>query len=336
MLRHYCILLLSKVVFMFRKIHLITLDVASPIRAANYEERLKNLDNELPADMMNVLQSDFLLTGKVHVLMSLPAAPNAYKHLLSIQSFILIEADARYFTKRQNYDSFLLLFTYGGEGTLNYDGVTYTMKENEGFFIDCRKPHEYYTSSDYWYHSDLHFNGASAACIYQEFDREHAVKFHVSTRDIYQTQLESLLLDYTNASAHRRFYVSAHLHALLSFILQETEKQHKSVVPDTIRYLLKYMESNHTNPLTLDQLAAFSGLSKYHLSREFKKYTGYSPNDYLIELRLAHAKLLLSNTTLPSYKIGMIVGIPNEANFLRLFKQKTGMTPGTFRTRKDE
>lgn len=320
---------------MFDHINLISLDASFPIRAANYEEQLKQFDNEIPADALNAFQSEFILTGKIHVLMPRPVLPNTLNSLLYLQSFILIDADTRYFTKRADYASYLLLYTYSGEGTLKYNGTTYTLKENEGFFIDCRKPHEYYTASDRWYHADLHFDGSPASYIYEEFEREHRNKFHFSTRDAYQTRLEALLYDYTNASVHRDFYVSAHLNTLLSFILLESEKQNTSDMPDTICYLLKYMEANYASALTLDHLASFAGISKYHLSREFKKYTGYSPNDYLIELRLAHAKLLLTNTTLPSYKIGVIVGIPNEANFLRLFKQRTGITPGAYRKRKD-
>ena len=80
-----------------------------------------------------------------------------------------------------------------------------------------------------------------------------------------------------------------------------------------------------------NSMAAFAGISKFYLAREFKKYVGYSPNNYLIHLRLTHAKQLLHTTNLPAYKIGILVGIPNEINFSRLFKKHTGTTPGIFR-----
>ena len=91
------------------------------------------------------------------------------------------------------------------------------------------------------------------------------------------------------------------------------------------------MESNYSSPLTLDELAHFSCMSKYHLSREFKKYIGFSPNQYLIELRLSEAKLMLETTSIPAYKIGAAVGIADENNFISLFRKKTGMTPSAYR-----
>jgi AraC-like DNA-binding protein len=79
-------------------------------------------------------------------------------------------------------------------------------------------------------------------------------------------------------------------------------------------------------------MSKFSGISKYYLSREFKKYTGFSPNDYLIQLRVDHAKYLLLSTTLPANKISHIVGIHDMNNFNNLFKRKTGITPGKYRS----
>ena len=104
-----------------------------------------------------------------------------------------------------------------------------------------------------------------------------------------------------------------------------------SALPKNIRYLIKYMDSNFTQPLTLDFLSDFAGVSKYYLSREFKKYTGFSPNDYLITLRVNKAKSLLTNTTLPAVKIAHEVGIYDSNNFTNLFKRKTGMTPIQYR-----
>ena len=52
---------------------------------------------------------------------------------------------------------------------------------------------------------------------------------------------------------------------------------------------------------------------------------------YLNTLRIAQAKTLLAGTDLPVYRIGQLVGFPGEASFIRLFKLKTGVTPGAYR-----
>ena len=127
--------------------------------------------------------------------------------------------------------------------------------------------------------------------------------------------------------------VSNRLEALLLLPLYaESENRSGSeAVPDTIQYLKRYLESNYRQKLTLDDLSAFSGLSKYHLSKLFKRYVGVSPIEYIIQLRINAAQGLLENTNLPANKIAAAVGIMNENYFYRLFREYTGVTPSEYR-----
>ncbi len=94
---------------------------------------------------------------------------------------------------------------------------------------------------------------------------------------------------------------------------------------------IKYMNSNFEKPMTLDYLAGFIGMSKYAFSRSFRKYTGFSPIDYLITQRIERAKTLLKNSSMSVGEISEEVGINDINNFTNLFRKKTGMTPGEFR-----
>jgi transcriptional regulator GlxA family with amidase domain len=127
--------------------------------------------------------------------------------------------------------------------------------------------------------------------------------------------------------------ISNLLHQIITEILSKTEnKSHQSEsITETLRYLVKYMENNYKSRLTLDYLSKFSGVSKYYLCREFKKYTGFSPNEYLIRLRIEQSKLLLQKTNISIERIAELVGIPDENNFSRHFKKLEGTTPGHFR-----
>lgn len=78
-------------------------------------------------------------------------------------------------------------------------------------------------------------------------------------------------------------------------------------------------------------MAEFSNISKYHLCRLFQKHLGFSPNEYLIQLRLENAKKLLLNTSLPANKITSMVGIADENYFYRLFKNRVGISVREFR-----
>ena len=57
-------------------------------------------------------------------------------------------------------------------------------------------------------------------------------------------------------------------------------------VDESLQSLIRYIDSHYAEKLSLDFLSRFSGISKYYLSREFHRYTGFSPIEYLIHLRI--------------------------------------------------
>ena len=121
---------------------------------------------------------------------------------------------------------------------------------------------------------------------------------------------------------------------LLLFAADCQSQGEREKIPDAIRYLQSYLEHHFEQKITLDDMAQFCGLSKYHLCREFKRYTSFSPKEYLLQLRIARAKMLLLGSELPACRIGALVGIPDETNFTRLFRHRVGMTPGEYRKTK--
>ena len=106
-------------------------------------------------------------------------------------------------------------------------------------------------------------------------------------------------------------------------------------VPDSIQHAMKHLESHYRQNISLDDLAETTRMNKYHLAKEFKRYTGFSPHDYLIWIRINQAKILLRSTNLPANKIAHEVGIHDINNFNYLFKKKVGMTPIQYRNSAD-
>lgn len=315
---------------MFDKIPMIQFKWNQP-RTPKNKKNFPDFSYSFSKDAKAALDSDFVLDGIQHFIQPRPISDYTREHFFYLQSFVWLESESAYYTRRSNYNSYLLLYTYEGSGILEYCGKVYHLTAESGFIIDCNKPHYYHTDSSFWSHCDIHFNGISTDYFFSLWQQNKDVSFKVSQKD-FQVELEKLLYDYINFSIERDFLVSNRLESLLLFLLQEKKRITSGVnVPDTIRYLIKYMESNYTSHLSLDELSRFSGLSKYHLSREFKRYTGKSPNEYLIDLRIANAKFLLISTDISCYKIGELSGIPDFNNFVRLFKKNTGLTPSQFR-----
>lgn len=124
--------------------------------------------------------------------------------------------------------------------------------------------------------------------------------------------------------------------SLLICITRLYEYQTNRAIPTVsknsdIDKLMKYIRSNFASKLTLDLLAAHIHLSREYLCRYFKKYTGKTISDFLLEVRIAQAKQMLRTTSHSVTDIGAYCGYPSVSNFQRSFKRVVGMSPNEFR-----
>ena len=118
---------------------------------------------------------------------------------------------------------------------------------------------------------------------------------------------------------------------LFVFMGSESYRRAQQNMPDQIKDIAYYLNRNFSKELSLDSLASSFSISKYHLCRSFKKYTGFTLNEYVTQLRIERAKELLRTTALPANQIGGLVGIPDENYFYRLFRRHTGQSPHKYR-----
>lgn len=81
------------------------------------------------------------------------------------------------------------------------------------------------------------------------------------------------------------------------------------------------------------RLARVSGVSEAHFARSFKEAFGLPPHRYLLTRRIERAKALLRDTDLPITEIAYQTGWTSLGTFGRTFRDVTGESPGTVRTR---
>ncbi|MEI7025841.1 AraC family transcriptional regulator [Paenibacillus sp. y28] len=138
-------------------------------------------------------------------------------------------------------------------------------------------------------------------------------------------QLESLWKRRGHMTAMRRKILL--MEFFLSVLGDLRAQQRQGDTTASIDRTQDYMVQHYQEPLTLEGLAQMAGLSVSHYSRLFKKYSGYSPIDYLTHLRMDRAKELLA---LSDYKLKFIahsVGYGDELYFSRMFKKVVGVSP---------
>jgi AraC-like DNA-binding protein/CheY-like chemotaxis protein len=102
-------------------------------------------------------------------------------------------------------------------------------------------------------------------------------------------------------------------------------------IPERIRKAVDYMNVNLSEPMSLQCIAQQACLSKYHFSREFKKYLGMSPIHFMMNRRICLATLLLQNRELSISGVASRSGFYDQSEFTKWFKKATGFTPSWYR-----
>lgn len=251
-----------------------------------------------------------------------------------IQSAGHFFCNSTYSTLRSDYDSMLLLYTLNGQGILEYRGQTFNITKGQLFLIDCKET-QYYASDrkNPWEFVYIHFNGSESRNYVKYILEGSGPVFTLQESSVipqYIRQIHEML----NKKDVRSEIVGSCLiiEILTELLLYSCHGAlEQNSLPETIQKIIDKLERSYFLPLNLDSLAEDICISKFYLSRQFKKYTGFSPYEYLLKCRLNHAKDLLKNSDLPVSEIGMKVGFESASHFIKLFKSQESITPLNFR-----
>ena len=99
----------------------------------------------------------------------------------------------------------------------------------------------------------------------------------------------------------------------------------------TIEKAKEYINENFQRDISLFEIATSACVSPFHFSRIFKKFTSFSPHQYLQNVRLKHSEMLLKNSTRPIADVSFDAGFTTAEYFATSFRQKYGMSPTDFR-----
>lgn len=101
-----------------------------------------------------------------------------------------------------------------------------------------------------------------------------------------------------------------------------------------LRRVQEFINANLEEDLSLTELAEVADLSQFHFARAFRKSTGQTPQQYLMQQRIERAKELLSRDDLPIVEISLRTGFKNQSHFTTLFRKFTKHTPKLWREMK--
>lgn len=101
----------------------------------------------------------------------------------------------------------------------------------------------------------------------------------------------------------------------------------KKEIPKSIQMAVDTIRNNIHGELRISELADASGMSESTFRREFHRYAGISPKQYILECKLHKAKQMLRAGDYSIKEICNILGFYDDAYFSKLFKKATGFTP---------
>ena len=256
--------------------------------------------------------------------------------LFYIQEIGKLKSLKSHTSKREALDSFLFVIVVSGSGTFNYKGKTYTLISGDHLFIDCKKPYSHEsTNSDPWELIWVHFNGVLMNQYYLYFSSKiTSIVFRPENPSDFNTILENLMILANKKSTDSELLASHLLNNLVTRVLTyNTDQASKDVntIADKIQQIKDFLDENFQKKIPLDMIAEEFYISKYHMSREFKKAYGITIANYIIAKRITYAKELLRFTDMRIEEIGRTCGIEDNSYFNKVFRKFEGMTASKYR-----
>lgn len=259
----------------------------------------------------------------------------AKKSFFYIQETGRLKSDQNRNTKRQNLQSFLLVVVLDGRGVLTYGDQNYTVTKGECFFIDCRQPHSYQSDKEQpWELLWVHFNGAASEDYYQMFYAQNGPVFCPASTAKFISTIQEIIRVNSEKTADTEIITSKLLVNLLTLLLTfHSIEIEDDVLHLKLKSILAYLDEHFSENITLDSLAHQFYISKYYLTREFKKTYGETIFQHLISVRINYAKRLLRFTDKTVEEISELCGFHDQSYFTKQFKKAENMTCLAFRRR---
>lgn len=99
----------------------------------------------------------------------------------------------------------------------------------------------------------------------------------------------------------------------------------------TLRRLADVIETNLHIGVCVAEMASLAKMSKFHFIGAFRRHTGITPHQFILQRRLEKAKQMLRCSCAPITTIAMDCGFSSHSHFTYVFSERMGMTPTSYR-----
>ena len=169
--------------------------------------------------------------------------------------------------------------------------------------------------------------------------RRFSVGAHILRKKSYTAEIEDIMIklgaEYDRTDEYTEDAVSSLVGRLFIHLARNADEKIESGAPHGfVEKVLQYVKSSYTSDITLESVAREFSVSAEHLSRSFKKKTGFGFSEYLNVLRLRHAEYMLIHEPGKSVsEIAYASGYNDSNYFSHKFKTSYGVTPSKYKSR---
>lgn len=210
----------------------------------------------------------------------------------------------------------MIHYIESGKGTLEKNGAIYEVTAGHAFVINKGEVATYTADKDDpWFYRYISFEGELAG------DFKVLPSVFETSPDFFRK-----VCDVANMTCKRE----SKLAALLFEWHSELCAGENVAITDYVEAAIQYIDSNYMFDIKVKDIAKALFISRGYLGRCFKNATGKSVQEYIIEVRISHAKKYLSQKMTVT-ECAAACGFGNVSNFSVLFKKHTGVSPAKYK-----
>ncbi len=230
-------------------------------------------------------------------------------------------------------DCFMLHFLLNGKGLYRVRGKTFPLSKGDIFLVipeedtyyeaNPEDPYEYY-----W----IGFRGLNAKELMEEigFYKNDNFVYHANEQEqsVIKKYLKNMFL-FENIDEKTYVYTLGQFYTVLSLLMRSGEhiRDHIEIDENVWKEVQEYIAFNYRDAITIEALSNQFGFHRSSLYKLFKRKTGLSPSEYILNYRLDKAFFMIKFTDAAFKSIAVECGFNDLGYFYKAFKRKFKRTP---------